>query len=77
MQFRPQAGSTVGSRRSLRFPGVPTLEALGYDAGIGAPGSVATSAGLPVDVQAKRVAAFPHALQPPAFQATLDRFDNA
>lgn len=64
-----------GEQRLKRFPDVPTMRELGYDVNISAPGGIAAPVGIPVEVEARLVAAFRVATLSPEFQAAVDRFD--
>lgn len=67
--------ATWGEQRLARFPDVPTLQELGYDLVMSAPGGVAGPAGMPPEVLATLRQAFRTAVLSSTHKEATDKYD--
>jgi tripartite-type tricarboxylate transporter receptor subunit TctC len=68
--------STWGAKRTKRWPNVPTLQELGYNIVSNSPYGLAGPKGMDPAVMRVLHDAFKKALEDPAYQATLEKFDQ-
>lgn len=68
--------ATYGSKRTKRWPSVPTLNELGYDTVSDSPFGIAGPRGMDPAVVAKLHDAFRKTLSDPAVLATFDKYDQ-
>lgn len=69
--------ATYGSRRTKRWPNVPTLNELGYDTISDSPFGVGGPAGMDAAVRTKLHDAFKKTLEDPAVLASFEKYDQS
>jgi tripartite-type tricarboxylate transporter receptor subunit TctC len=69
--------ATYGSRRTRRWPNVPTLQELGYDTVSDSPFGVAGPRGMEPALTARLHDAFKKTLEDPAVLATFEKYDQS
>ena len=67
--------ATYGTKRSTRYPQVPTVKELGYEMVVDAAAGIIGPKGLPKAIVKKLHDAFHKAMDDPEFQSTLKKFD--
>ncbi len=69
--------ATYGSKRTKRWPNVPTLNELGYDTVSDSPFGIGGPAGMDPAVRAKLHDAFKKTLEDPAVLASFEKYDQS
>ncbi len=69
--------ATYGSKRTKRWPNVPTLQELGYDTVSDSPFGIAGPRGLDAAVATKLHDAFKKTIEDPAVLATFEKYDQS
>lgn len=69
--------ATYGSRRTKRWPNVPTLNELGYDTISDSPFGIGGPAGMDAAVRTKLHDAFKKTLEDPAVLASFEKYDQS
>ena len=69
--------ATYGSKRTKRWPQIPTLNELGYDTVSDSPFGIGGTKGMDPAVVKKLHDAFKNTLQDPVVMATLDKYDQS